>query len=385
MLVNFTEGATLPTSIPSISPLLGLSNLYTIGAVVYCLLTGPASFESSASSSPSAKHGDSFRSSASSSSLQTNQLSLRLFDSADLCLSVSGDTEGDVSVRRSDQENIWPGPAIDLPDRTARALSRRRITSTLAELRLQLDLPPGPSSLFSESGYGFEAGSLTLSGNELPYLGCYSQTGDPITPLDQIIHSPEFPPQVVRYDKRSAYQQHCSERESAFFQPAAYHSSLVQYETHPAPHLFPSTAYSSVKAGPFNTCRAQNYSFPSSPLASFHPTIEPSSPQPLSLGPESCHGSIQTTQDVAHVAHLPRRLSYSCGSALPLRTSSVPYSCVSQEGSMGNTLGGLELAPPAVIRPFFVSEYPCPAAGGSPHPPLAELATASLHDGSVSQ
>jgi hypothetical protein len=388
MLVDFADGTTLPTSvIPTTPPLLGLSVLFTIGTVVDHLLTGPASFESSASSSPSAKNEDSFRSSVSSSSLQTNQLSLRLFDSGDLRLSVSGDTEGDVSAQRSDQENIWPGPAFDLPDRTARAVSRRRVTSTLAELRLQLDLPPGPSSLFSESGYSFEAASLTLSGNEPPYLSCYSQTGDPITPLDQIIHTPEFPPQVVRYDRRSAYQQpRCSEREGVFFQPAACHSSLVQYDTHPASHLFPSTAYSSVKPGPFNTCRAQNYSFPPSPLASFQPAVERSSPQPLSLGPESYHGSIQTTtQNVAHVAHLPRRLSYSCGSGLPLQMSSVPYPCVSQEGNMANSLGGLELAPPAVIRPFFVSEYPCPAASGSPHPPLAELATSPLHDGTVSQ
>jgi hypothetical protein len=384
MLVNFADGTTLPTYvIPTTPPLLGLSNLFTIDAVIYYKLAGPASAESSASSSPSAKHlGDSFR----SSTVQTNQLALRLCGSADLRLSVPGDTDSEVSVPHSDQENIWPGPAIDLDERTARALSRRRMTASLSELRFQIDLPPGPSSSFSESGYGFEASSLTLSGNGFPYLGCYSQTGDPITPLDQIIHTPEFPPQVVRYDKRSAYQQlRYSERDSVFFQPAACHSSLGQYETHPASHLFQTTACSSVKPGPFNTCRAQNYSFPSSPLASFYPSIEHSSPQPLSLGPEGCHGSIQTTQDVDHVAHLPRRHSYSCDSAFPLQTSSVPYSCVSREGRMTNTLGGLELAPPAIIRPFFVSEYPFPAAGGSPHTPLAELETASLHDGTVSQ
>ena len=261
------------------------------------------------------------------------------------------------------------------------------MTSTLTELRLQLDLPPGPSSLFSfsESEYGFEAGSLTLSGNG-PYLSCYSQTVDPITPLDQIIHTPEFPPQVVRYDRRSAYQQlRCSERESVFFQPAACHPSLVQYDTHPTSHLFPSTAHSSVKPGPFNTCQVQNCTFPSSPLASFQPTVEHSSPQPLSLGSESCRGSIQTTQDISRVAHLPRRLSYSRDLGLPFQTSSVPYSCVSQEVNMANTLGGLDLAPPAVIRPFFVSEYPCPTSDRSPHPPLAELATASLFDDTVFQ
>ena len=390
MLVDLTdrsEGSTLPTSsIPTTPPLLGLSNLFSVGAVVYCQLTGPASVESSASSSPSAKHlGDSLRSNASSSSVQTNQLAFRLFESADLRLSVSGDSEGEVSVRRSDQENIWPGPALGLPDRPTRTLSRRRMTSSVADVRFQLDLPPAPTSSFSESGYGFEAGSLALSGNEFPYLGCYSQTGEPITPLEQITHTPEFPPQVVRYDKRSAYQQpRWSERDSAFFQSAACHSSLSQYETHSTSHLFP-TVYSSVKTSPFNTCRAQNYSFPSSPLASFHPSIECSSPQPLSLGSESCHGSIQTTQDVTHLAHLPRRLSYSCDLAFPLRTSSVPYSCVSQEGNLASTLGSLELAPPAVIRPFFASQFPSLAAGSSPHPPLTELATASLHGGTVSQ
>lgn len=384
MLVNLADGTTLPTSaIPTTPPLLGWSNLFTVGTVIYHKLAGPASVESSASSSPSAKHLEvSFRSQA----VQTNQLALRLCGSADLHLSVPGDADSEVSVRHSDQENIWPGPAIDLDDRTTRALSRRRMASNLAELRFQLDLPPGPSSSFSESGYGFEASSLTLSGNGFPYLGCYSQTGDPITPLDQIIHTPEFPPQVVRYDKRSAYQQlRYSERDSAFFQPAACHSSLGQYETHPASHLFPTTACSSVKPGPFNTCRAQNYSFPSSPLAPFYPSIERSSPQPLSLGPEGYHGSIQTTQDVDHVAHLPRRHSYSCDSAFPLQMSSLPYSCVSREGRTTNTFTGLELAPPAIIRPFFVSEYPFPAAGCSPRTPLGELETASPHEGTGSQ
>ena len=387
MLVNFTdrsEETTLPASgIPTTPPLLGLSNLFFIGSVVHYQVTGPASVESSASSSPSAQRlGDSFLSNTSGSSVQTNQLALRLFESADLRLSVSGDPEGEVSVRYSDQENIWPGPAPDLPERASRALSRRRVTSSVSDLRFQLDLPSAPLSSFSESGYGFGAGSLALSGNEFPYLGCYSQTGDPITPLDQIVHTPEFPPQVVRYDKRSVYQQlRCSERDAVFFQSAACHSSLSQYETHPASHLFPATVYSSVKPGPFNTCQAQNYLFPSSPLASFHPSIERSSPQPLILGPENCHGPIQTTQDVAHLANLPRRLSYSCDSTLPLRTSSVPYSCVSQEGNIANTLGGSELAPPAVIRPFFTSEFPCPGTGGSPHPTLVELATASLHEG----
>ncbi|KAH9056654.1 TEA/ATTS domain family-domain-containing protein, partial [Lactarius vividus] len=373
MLINLTdgnEGTTLPTSVTPKTPLLG-----------------PASFESSASSSPCAKQlGDSFRSSTSSLSIQTNQLALRLFDSTDLRFSVSGDSESEVSVRRSDQENIWPCPALDLPDRTARASSRRRMPSGVADLRFQLDLPTAPSS-FSESGYGFEASPLTLSGNEFPYLGCYGQTGDPITPLDRITHTPEFPPQVIRYDKRSAYQQlRCSERDAVFFQPVACHSSLSQYETHPLSHLFSAaTVYSSVKPSPFNTCRAQNYSFPSSPLASFHPSLECSSPQPLPLGTESCRGSIQTTQDVTHLAHLPRRLSYSCGSALPLRASSVAYSCVSQEGNIANTLGGLELAPPAVIRPFFVSEFPYSATSNLPHPPLTESATASHHNGTVSQ
>ncbi len=291
-----SEGTTLaPSVIPATPPLLGLSNPFiTMDTVVYQESTGSASVESSASSSPSAKQfGDTIYSSASTSSIQTNQLALGPFESAELRLSISGDSESEVSLRRSDQENIWPAPALDLPDRITRAFSRRQMASGVIDQRLQLDLPVLSSS-FSDCGYGFEAGSLGLSGNAFPYLDCYSQTGEPITPIDQVLHTPEFPPQVARYD------------------------------------------------------------------------------------------SIQTTQDVAHVTHLPRRLSYSYDSALPLRTP-VPYSCVSEHGSSANTLGDLELGPPAVIRPFYFFDFQCSAAGSPPQPPLAELATTSLHGGTLSQ
>src|SRR6266404_1822863 len=283
-----SEGTTLaPSVIPATPPLLGLSNPFiTMDTVVYQESTGSASVESSASSSPSAKQfGDTIYSSASTSSIQTNQLALGPFESAELRLSISGDSESEVSLRRSDQENIWPAPALDLPDRITRAFSRRQMASGVIDQRLQLDLPVLSSS-FSDCGYGFEAGSLGLSGNAFPYLDCYSQTGEPITPIDQVLHTPEFPPQVARYDRRLAYEQpRFSERDTIFFQPAACFPSLSQYETHPASHLFPPSVYSSGKPSTFNTCRAQNYSFPSSPLASLHPSIERSSPQPLSLGP----------------------------------------------------------------------------------------------------
>ncbi|KAI0303472.1 TEA/ATTS domain family-domain-containing protein [Multifurca ochricompacta] len=375
MLVNLNdsnESTTLSTPlIPATPPLLG-------------------SVESSARSSPSVNQpADSFHSGASSSSIQPNQSTLRLFESADLHLSESG-------FSAPEQENVWPGPGLHLPDRPASSLSRRRVSSNITGLRFQLDLPPVPSFSFANSGYGFEAstisaeaGHLPFAGNQFPYLSCHDQASEPITPVDQIIHTPEFPPQVLRYDKRPVYQSRYAEKDDAFFQPVTCVPSLSPYDPHNGSHLMAAAEYCSSKPSAFHTSRAQNYSFPSSPLASFHSNIEGTSPRLLSLGPEGCHGGI-LTQDVSHIVHLPRRLSYPCDSrlldsALSLRMSPVVYSYVPEEGHSTNTLESLELASPAVIRPFFISDFACSAAGSSPHTPLAEMTTGSLHDGTVSQ
>jgi hypothetical protein len=269
------------------------------------------------------------------------------------------------------------------------------MSSDIPGLRFQLDIPLPPFS-FPDTGYSFdasttpvEAGSLSLAGNQFPYLSCHGHTADPITPIDQVIHTPEFPPQVLRCDKRSAYQSRCAEKDDAFFQPVTCVSSRSPYDPQADSHLFAATEYDSADPSPFHTSRAQNYSFPSSPLASFHTGVQSASPCLMPLGLEGCQGQTQT-QGVTHLAHLPRRLSYPCDSRLldlgaPLRASSAAYSCVSEEGNIASTLGSLQLAPPAVIRPFFIPDFPCSVQGSSPHTPLSELATASVQDGTTSQ
>jgi hypothetical protein len=387
--------ATLPTSPgPATPPLLGLTPYLPVGTMTYYNI---GSVESSASSSPSAHPlGDFYYSSASSSSIQSNELAFRPFEPADLRLSILGDAANEVPAKCiSEQENVWPCPGLHLPDRPAPALSQRRMSSDIPGLRFQLDLPVPPFS-FPDSGYDFdasttpiEAGPLSLAGNQFPYLSCHGHPADPITPIDQIIHTPEFPPQVLRCDKRSAYQSHCAEKDGVFFQPVTCGPSLSPYDPQAGSHLFATGEYGSTKPSPFNASRAQNYSFPSSPLASFHASVQSASPGLMPLGPEVCHGQSQT-QDFTHLAHLPRRLSYPCDSRLldlgtSLRASSVVYSSVSEGGNLASTLGSLELAPPAIIRPFFIPDFPCSAPASSPHTPLSELATASVQDGTASQ
>jgi hypothetical protein len=346
------------------------------------------SVESSANSSPSANLlGGSCYSSSSSSSIQSNQLVHRLFESADFQLSNLADAGNEVpDNRRGEQRNVWPGPRLHLPDRPA---PQRRISPEIPGLYFQLD-PRVPPFSFPGSGYGLdasttpvEAESLGLAGNQFPYLNCHGHTTEPITPIDQIIHTPEFPPQVLRCDKRSVYESRCAEKDAAFFQPAACASSLGPYDPQAGSHLFATAEYGSSKLSPFQASRAQNYSFPSSPLASYHASVQSASPGLMvPLDPEVCQGQPQI-QDFTHMAHLPRRLSYPCDSRLldlgpSLRASSVAYSYVSEEGNIGSTLGGLDLAPPAVIRPFFIPNFPCSASGSSPSIPLAELASASV-------
>jgi hypothetical protein len=354
----------------------------------------PGSVESSACSSPSTNPlGDPYESGSSSSSSQSDLLTLRLFEAADLqVFSGSGDPRFGASAPCSEQENISPGSGHCLPDRPVASLSRRRMASNIPTLHFPLDLPPGPQFSFTDQNYGFDtsaqsvgtAGSLPLVGC-FPYVSCHGHSADPITPVDQIIHTPEFPPQVLRCDKRPAYQSPYTEKDGVFFQPAACGPSLSPFEPHPGPHFTGAAEYTSSKPSPFHVSRVQNYSFPSSPLASYHASVPSASSCLVPLESEGCQSATQE-QDITHLVHLPRRLSYHHGlelldSGLYLRMPSAAYPCAPGETNMVNTLGRLELASPAVIRPFFTSDFPCPT---STHTALHELMPASVQDGSVS-
>lgn len=350
------------------------------------------SVESSASSSPSTNPlEDSCHSSASSSSIQSNQLSLRLFETADLHVSNSGDAAIGVSAPGSEQENMWPDPELGYSDQPVQSLSRRRMASNIPGLRFQLDLPPGSQFSLTDSGYDFEAstvsvetGSLSLAANQFPYLSCHGHSAEPITPIDQIIHTPDLPPQELRCDKRSAYQLRCAEEDDLYSQSMTCVPSLNLYDSYPGSHLFAAAEYNSNKPSPFHASRAQNYSFPSSPLAPFHAGVRSASSCLVPLGPEGRQDATRT-QDITHPVQLPRRLSYpddarSLDSGLSLRMTSAAYPFASKENNVAGTFGILELASPAVIRPFYTSDFPCPGSGSSPHTPLDELAIASVHD-----
>ena len=349
---------------------------------------------SSANSSPSTNPlGDSYHSSASSSSVQSNQLSLRLFEVGDLHVSISANGEIGLSTPGSEQENMWPDPGLGLTNRSFPSISRKRAAPNIPGLRFQLDLPPGSQFSFTNSGYDFEAsamsvetGSLPLAENQFTYLSCHDQSGDPITPIDQIIHTPDLPPQVLRCDKRSAYQSRCDENDDLFSQPVTCVPSSSSYDPFLSSNFFAAAEYNSSKPGPFDTSRAQNFSFPSSPLASFYAGVQSASSCLLPLGPED-HLDTQP-QDITHLEHLPRRLSYPCDAqmldpGLSRRMTSAAYTCASEENNMASTPGGLELASPAVIRSFLTAEFPCPGLGDLPHTPLDELA--NVRDGPVSQ
>jgi hypothetical protein len=348
---------------------------------------------SSACSSPSTNPPEDSYQSNGSSSVQSSQLTLRLFEAAEL-LSISGDSLG-VSAPCSEQENISPGSGLCLPDRPVHSLSRRRIASNIPTLRFQLELPPSQQLSFPDPDYDFDSstqslgtGSISLAGSQFPYLSCHGHPADPITPIDQIIHTPEFPPQLLRFDKRPAYQSPCIEKDGVYSHPVTCIPSLSPYDPHPGSLSFSGAEYSSSKPSPFHTSRVHNYSSPSLQLASFHASVPGASSCLVPFEVEGCQSTAQG-QDIAYLTHLPRRLSYHgdselLDSGLPLRMPSATYPYLSEEGNMATTLGRLELAPPAVIRPFFTSDFPCPASGNSPHGPLDDFMAASVHDESLS-
>jgi len=271
------------------------------------------------------------------------------------------------------------------------------MASNIPTLRFPLELPPSQQLSFPNPEYGFdsstqsvETGLISLAGSQFPYLNCHGQPAAPITPIDQITHTPEFPPQVLRFDKRSPYQPSCTDKDSAFPQPVTCVPSLSPYDPHPGSLSFAAAEYSSSKPSPFHTSRVQNYSSPPFPLASFHASAQGASSCLVPFEVEGCQSAAQE-QDITYLAHLPRRLSYhgdlelmDAGLSLRMPSGSATYPCLSEEGNMATTLGRLELAPPAVIRPFFTSDFPCPASGSSPRTPLDEFMAASVHDGSLS-
>ena len=398
MLLNLSDYCQVTTTVsphvPATPPLLGLLYLSIPGQSLIIMNIG--SVGSSASSSPSSNPlGDSYRSSASSSSVQSNQISFRLLEAGDWHVSIPGDAEIAVSPPGSEQENVCPNPGLGPPDRSVTSLSRKRMAPNSPGLRFQVDLFPGTEFSFTNSGYDFEAstmsvetGPLPLAGNQFPHLSCHGQSVDPITPVDQIIHTPDLPPQVLRCDKRSTYQPRSDEIDDFFSQSVDCVPSSSPYDHYLSSHWFAAAEYGSSKPSPFHTSRAQNYSFPSSPLASFHAGVQSASSCLLPLGPEDYPDA--QTQDIAHLADLPRRLSYPCDTQLPdsglsRRMTSAAYSCASEENNVANSPGSLELASPAVIRPFFTPDFSYLGSGSLPHTPLGELETASINDGPVSQ
>ena len=272
------------------------------------------------------------------------------------------------------------------------------MASNIPTLRFQLELSPSQQLSFPDPDYDFdpstqfaETDSISLGRSQFPYLNLqHAPPPDPITPIDQIIHTPEFPPQVLRFDKRSAYQPSCTETDGVFSQPMTCVPSLSPYDPHPASLSYAAAEYSSSKPSPFHTSRVQNYSSPSFPLASFHASAQGTSSCLVPFEVEGCQIAAQE-QEMTYLAHLPRRLSYHGNSDLldsglspPLRMPSATYPCLSEEGNVATTLGRPELAPPAMIRPFFTSDFSCAASGSSPRTPLDAFMAASVHDDSLS-
>ncbi|KAI0262952.1 TEA/ATTS domain family-domain-containing protein [Gloeopeniophorella convolvens] len=387
-LADHSNFASLPMSIDAATP----------------PLLGPGSVESSVCSSPSANlFGDPFYSGASSSSsIDSSRLTPALLDSVELGQPPVNALAGPeihapvpVPVSRSDQENVWPVPELRLPNRASASLSRRRASSNIPTLHYQLDLPPVPSFSFSGSGYDYTAPSASSEaeqqpfvGYQFPYLTCQGQSADPITPVDQIIHTPDLPPQAPRYDKRAVYYSNRVEKDSAL--RLATNTALSSYLPQPNSSALFSAECDTNKTNLFHTSRAQNYSYPSSPVTSFATGVDGVSQQQFSFGSEGTYTSAHM-QNATHMGpQLPRRLSYPqdsrfLGSTYTVRTSPLSYSRASDDGSIANALGGMELASPAVIRPYFVSGAQCSASDGSldAQNSLSDLAMASLHDGAL--
>ncbi|KAI0318343.1 hypothetical protein OF83DRAFT_1282753 [Amylostereum chailletii] len=260
------------------------------------------------------------------------------------------------------------------------SMSRRRLASNIPVLQLQVELPPPPAFGPSDSGssqYASHNPILPGALDPTSYFGRTMRHAGPFTPVDQITHTPDQPPELLRPAKRlpfhrrnvlDPYGRHLSAPPSASYglvSPGVSMHSVPpeSYRPQPPPSAS-SSAFSHYQSCYSSPCESPSFSPYPSPIGS---------PLLRSTSRMACDNHQQWTERQAHShAYYPvvRRLSYQYPPRQEL-LSSVPSSrnnpSHSQffEDHVNQSLENLELASPVAIRPLFSALTPSSSVDSS--------------------
>lgn len=302
-----------------------------------------------------------------------------------------------------DSENVPPeahdADWVAYDESRSNSMSRRRLTSNLPALRVQVNLPPPPAHLFPASAASNDSpGYYQSAFQHKSYLSAEpASEGQPVTPLEQIFTTPDHPPELRRDIKRPAhFSQSFTQQElpegvqyGVPAPPSALEGSMYKGYRQPAPSNF-----SSPYASPYPSPTAQYFArHGGSPGMNFEDALHQAAPPTYHLRHMMPHlprhSSYQAPRSATHSTYQPMGpYGYSPTHQSPLSVSyngmpgpssqpMEPYLPVSRaadeteghertRGHFARAFGAMELQSPVAIRPFFVGQ----GADGSSSGPL---------------
>lgn len=268
------------------------------------------------------------------------------------------------------------------------SMSRRRLSSNLPALRVQVDLPPPPAHMFptsSASSHSPEYYHQSAIQNKSYLSAEPASEGQPVTPLEQIFTAPDHPPELRRDIKRPAhFAQAYSQQElpegiqyGVPAPPSALDGSMYKGYRQPA-----QSSYSSPYSSPYPSPTAQYFSRHGGPGMNFEDALHHAAPPTYQLRHVMPHLHRQHSYQ-----HAPRPnvhgyqpltpYGYSPTHQSPLSASynGMPGSSSQQleqylpathhaeeaagqeraRGQFARAFGAMELQSPVAIRPFFLS------------------------------
>ncbi|KAI0060812.1 hypothetical protein BV25DRAFT_1992617 [Artomyces pyxidatus] len=244
----------------------------------------------------------------------------------------------------------------------APSMSRRRFDSALPMLSRQVQLPLAsdylhPPALYN--GYLGQSSALYSAPEQLSFHSLLPGSGEgnwnPITPVDQVAHTPNEPPEISRSVRRGYSRVHFLEKGAGYFHIPDTAATATFQEQGAARSSVP---FIPTRTSPLHPSRVPNDSFPPSPMIGFpgQAGTQFLESSPRGVFDDILRGHVAHSPYLSHLApQLPRRLSYSEALRVASSSSSIasrsPLPTVQRFGdAVSHSFAPQELASPALIK-----------------------------------
>ncbi|KAI0050063.1 hypothetical protein FA95DRAFT_1594196 [Auriscalpium vulgare] len=240
------------------------------------------------------------------------------------------------------------------------SMSRRRLEANLPTLHRQVQLPPLPQFLDHQPSANTPAYTYPPPARMPVYRRVgISSSSNPCTPVDQIAHTPDAPPELSRLDRRILSHPRHLDADSRYFlpQPQPYVPPGHQYHEHVLRQ----------RGSSFYAARSPIDSYDSPPITPLEGHAGPSSNTLASRGSFDDLLHPENAQYPSRLApSLARRLSYSQVTHKITAVHSV-HSDAPSPAIEGNfyTLSLDSLDSPVALRPFFTPAWSTSSSNSS--------------------